>query len=120
VRFLADASCDFSVVRALRAKGHDVRSVHEEQPTLTDEEVSAWAADEGRVLITEDKDFGYLVHVSAARSAGVVLLRFPASLRKAMPAQVCAAIDRIGGRLGAAFAVIQPGRVRLRRGVSGD
>jgi uncharacterized protein (DUF433 family) len=29
VRFLADENCDFSVVRALRAAGHDVRAVAE-------------------------------------------------------------------------------------------
>jgi hypothetical protein len=29
VRFLADESCDFAVVRALRAAGHDVLAVAE-------------------------------------------------------------------------------------------
>src|SRR5205085_569736 len=88
VRFLADQSCDFSVVRALRAAGHDVRSVQEERPSIPDEDVAAWAVADGRVVIVEDKDFGYLVHVSTVPFVGVVFLRFPASARSTMPTQV--------------------------------
>lgn len=32
MRFLADESCDFGVVRALRAAGHDVKAVVEDSP----------------------------------------------------------------------------------------
>ena len=116
MRFLADQSCDFAVVRALRAAGHDVRSVQEDRPSVPDAEVAAWAVADDRVLIAEDKDFGYLVHVSAVPSVGVVFLRFPASARSTMPAQVCDAVARLGERLRGAFVVIQPGRVRVARG----
>ena len=116
MRFLADQSCDFAVVRALRVAGHDVRSVQEEKPSVPDEEVAAWAVADDRVVIAEDKDFGYLVHVSAVPSVGVVFLRFPASARSAMPAQVCDAVARLGDRLRGAFVVIQPGKVRVTRG----
>jgi predicted nuclease of predicted toxin-antitoxin system len=116
VRFLADQSCDFSVVRALRAAGHDVRSVQEERPSVPDEAVAAWAVADARIVIAEDKDFGYLVHVSAVPSVGVVFLRFHASARSSMPAQVCDAVARLGERMRGAFVVIQPGRVRVTHG----
>jgi len=115
VRFLADQSCDFAVVRALRAAGHDVRAVQEEKPSVSDEEVAAWAVADDRVVIAEDKDFGYLVHVSAVPSVGVVFLRFPASARSTMPSQVCDAVARLGDRVRGAFVVIQPGKVRVTR-----
>lgn len=82
MRFLADASCDFAVVRALRAQGHDVRSVLEERPAEADEAVAAWALRDDRIVLAEDKDFGYLVHVADVPSAGVVFLR---SLRRCVP-----------------------------------
>jgi uncharacterized protein YbjT (DUF2867 family) len=44
VRFLADESCDVAVVRALRAAGHDVAAIAEEQPGLTDRDVIARAS----------------------------------------------------------------------------
>lgn len=61
MRFLADESCDFAVVRALRAAGHDVRAVAEAMPGGDDEDVIALAARDHRLLLTEDKDFGQLV-----------------------------------------------------------
>jgi hypothetical protein len=39
MRFLADESCDFRVVRALRASGHDVTAVVEVSPGADDEHV---------------------------------------------------------------------------------
>jgi hypothetical protein len=55
VRLLADESCDFAVVRALRSAGHDVKAVGESLPGAADETVLSLAAGEKRVLITEDK-----------------------------------------------------------------
>ena len=43
MRFLADESCDFAVVRALRAAGHDVKAVVETHRGATDESVIALA-----------------------------------------------------------------------------
>ena len=103
------------MVRALRGAGHDVRSVQEERPTATDREVAAWAASEDRILIAEDRDFGHLVHVSAAPSVGVLYLRYPAAVRSNMAAQVVEAIARHAERLRGAFVVLQPGRMRLTR-----
>jgi hypothetical protein len=91
--------------------------VQEDRPSIPDDEVAAWAVADHRVVIAEDKDFGYLVHVSAVPSVGVVLLRFPASARSAMAGEVCNAVAELGDRLRGAFVVIQPGKVRLTRGV---
>ena len=60
MRFLADESCDFRVVRALRAAGHDVIAVADrpELRSKSDEEIFAWASAEKRWLLTENvKDF---------------------------------------------------------------
>jgi len=39
MRFLADESCDFAVIHALRANGHDVIAVSEVTPRAEDSEV---------------------------------------------------------------------------------
>jgi len=39
LRFLADESCDFIVVRTLRAEGYDVLAICEEFPAAFDEDV---------------------------------------------------------------------------------
>ena len=66
MRFLADESCDFAVVRCLRADGHDVRAVSEFQQRSVDQAVMELAAVEDRILLTEDKDFGRLAFAAGA------------------------------------------------------
>jgi hypothetical protein len=64
LRFLADESCDFGVVRALRAAGFDVLAVGEFMKRSVDRDLIEQAKREERILITEDKDFGWLVFAS--------------------------------------------------------
>jgi hypothetical protein len=64
MRFLADESCDFSVMRALRSAKHDVVAIAEVSPRAEDDDVRERAVSDERILITEDKDFGQLVYAS--------------------------------------------------------
>ena len=57
----------------LRSEGHDVLSAIDVNPTATDSELLDLALEQGRVLITEDKDFGELVFVRRQPHA----IRFP-------------------------------------------
>jgi predicted nuclease of predicted toxin-antitoxin system len=114
MRFLADESCDFAVVRALRANGHDVIAVAEVAARTEDAEVIAWAVREARVLLTEDKDFGQLVYAGAHQSTGVILIRFPASARPILPNRVLEIIQQHQDQLAGAFVVLQPHRSRIR------
>jgi predicted nuclease of predicted toxin-antitoxin system len=113
--FLADESCDFAVVRALRIAGYDVFAVGEVTRRSIDSELLTQAAVEDRILITEDKDFGWLVFVSRMDSAGVILLRFPGSARETLSSTVTQTVQQHGDALKGAFTVIQPGMVRISR-----
>jgi Domain of unknown function (DUF5615) len=50
MRFLADESCDFRVIRALRAAGHDVIAVVEVSPGADDIDVIGMAVRERKVF----------------------------------------------------------------------
>jgi uracil-DNA glycosylase/predicted nuclease of predicted toxin-antitoxin system len=115
MRFLADESCDFAVVRALRRAGHDVEAIAEIQPRADDRTVIDSALAEGRVLLTEDKDFGRLVYVEGRPSPGVILIRFSAGLRSRLPEAVVDLVQERGDQLSESFAVIGPRRVRISR-----
>jgi predicted nuclease of predicted toxin-antitoxin system len=67
VRFLADESCDFAVVRVLRAAGHNVLAVSEFMQRSVDKELMEMAHKDQRILLTEDKDFGWLAFVAQRR-----------------------------------------------------
>jgi predicted nuclease of predicted toxin-antitoxin system len=75
LRILADESVEGEVVARLRSEGHDVAYVPETSAGIRDDEVLARANAEGRVLPTEDKDFGDLAFFYGNRSSGIVLLR---------------------------------------------
>lgn len=115
MRFLADENCDFAVVRALRAAGHDVLAVAEVSPRADDSAVIDFAVREGRILLTEDKDFGQLVYANAQPSGGVIFIRFPATARKALPKAILNLIKEEGPRLAGSFVVVRPGRIRIGR-----
>ncbi|MDA1035894.1 MAG: DUF5615 family PIN-like protein [Chloroflexi bacterium] len=48
------------------------------------EAVLALARSEARVLLTEDKDFGLLAYAGGHETVGVVLIRFPAGVRRSL------------------------------------
>ena len=115
LRFLADESCDFGVVKALRAEGYDVLALTEITTRSIDSEVIAQAFQEKRILLTEDKDFGQLVFASQADSAGVILIRYPGNARKTLQEAVAKLIHERGNDIRNAFIVMQPGYIRLSR-----
>ena len=67
----------------LREAGHDVVAIAEISKGIPDERVMERAFDEGRVLITEDDDFGELVYARRRPSAGVILVKFDHRARHA-------------------------------------
>jgi predicted nuclease of predicted toxin-antitoxin system len=115
VRFLADESCDHLVVRTLRATGHDVLVVSELRQRSVNRELMELAKTENRVLLTEDKDFGWLAFAAHVESAGVVLIRFPAPARRILAASMLGLelVNKHGAHLENSFVVLQPGSIRI-------
>jgi predicted nuclease of predicted toxin-antitoxin system len=116
MKFVADESCAGPVIRALRDAGHEVVAIADVARGATDEQVLAYALKEDGVLVTEDRDFGELVHARGQSSPGVMLVRFQNRARKSKPATVVEAVEKLGLRLRHAFAVVEPGRVRFSVG----
>lgn len=115
MRFLADESCDFSVVRILREAGHDVLAIAEISPRADDTVVIDLATNESRMLLTEDRDFGQLVYASTRASSGVIYMRYPASASTTLPQDVLSLVTHHGESLLGHFTVMQPGRTRISR-----
>ena len=113
MRFLADESCDYAVGRTLTGLGHEVLAVADLSPRADDKSVIGLALRERCVLITEDKDFGQLVHANGLASTGVLLLRFPAGSRSRLGEAVADLVNRRGEDPTGRFVVLQPGRVRI-------
>lgn len=112
MRFPAGESCDFGVVRAHRAPGHDVQAVSELCPGVHDEAVAQPAQQSARLLLTEDKDFGRLFYASVGSTSGVILIRYPANARGVLARAVLEVLDNLE-HLQDLFVVLEPGRIRI-------
>lgn len=115
MRLLVDACVAEQVVQALRMEGRDVVAVADWSRDPGDEEILRLAAEEGRVMVTRDKDFGTLAVLHGRVHAGIVQLR---RLRlRQQPAACLSALSAHAEDLEAgAIVTVLPGHLRVRRG----
>ena len=115
MKFLADESVHAGVTLALRNAEHDVIAIAEQAPQTSDEDVATLAKAEGRILLTEDRDFGRLIYALAQEAVGIVYMRYPAGTRKAFARAVTKFVADHEDDLVGSFVVLQPGRSRISR-----
>ena len=114
VRFIVDESSGTAVVECLRSAGHDVLAVAETMPQADDPDILARAVSEGRIPVTNDKDFGELVFRSGQAHSGVLLLRLHDESPTNRARVVKAILEQYADRLAGCFTVATEGSVRIR------
>ena len=93
--------------------GHDVTSALDMAPGTPDEGILATAVKERRILVTEDKDFGELVHVQGLPHLCIV--RFVDMRLTEKTRAIVELIDLHSNALtGGAFVVVTRDGVRIR------
>ena len=75
MRLIVDACTGPTVARHLEALGHDIFSVHDLAPRMSDVDILARAVTETRIVITNDKDFGERIFRDGLSHCGVIFLR---------------------------------------------
>jgi predicted nuclease of predicted toxin-antitoxin system len=81
---------------------------------MSDAEVMARAQRDGRLLLTEDKDFGDLVFRRGGQVPGIVLLRIDPAMHALKGRRLDAAIDKFGDNLFGRYMIIEEARFRSR------
>lgn len=113
-KLLLDENIGWVVIGELRAHGHNVKSVLEEDAGANDVTVLELARREKRILVTLDRDFGRLIFVQSHRHAGVIFLR----LGKDSPEHIVVALVSLfkahGSTLRGKFVTITEGNIRMR------
>jgi predicted nuclease of predicted toxin-antitoxin system len=115
MRFLANENLPLTSVRSLRAAGYDVAAISEEAPGVTDAEVLAQAAREGRIVLTFDRDYEELIYRYRLPSpSGVLYLRFDPATPQEPGEYVLALLTAEEITLEGRFTVVQRARLRQR------
>ena len=113
MRFLADENCHEAVIKAYRDAGHDVLSIKDTRPGTPDMEVLSESVESGRILLTEDKDFGELIFAAGQRTCEVILFRLPGVSRQAIVQRALDLLESHADRLENGFVVVEPNRIRF-------
>jgi predicted nuclease of predicted toxin-antitoxin system len=119
VRLLLDACVWGGARAAVQEAGHEVVWVGDWDSDPGDEEILALAHQEGRVLVTLDKDFGELALVQRMPHCGIVrLVNFSARQQAA----ACLRVLALHGQelQQGALVTAEPGRLRIRPPESGS
>ncbi len=117
MRFLVDECLPERLILALRAKGHDVVWASEICRSQPDEIVLKTATDDGRIVITEDRDFGNLTIRHGLPAVGIVIAdidSFHGGISHAIPI-LCERVDALGTSLIGKLTVIEEHRIRQRQ-----
>jgi predicted nuclease of predicted toxin-antitoxin system len=113
MRILADENVAGEIVEALRRQGHDVAWVLSDASGIPDAKVLRRAGEEGRLVLTFDKDFGELAfRAGIPATPGVILLRLMASDPSLLAARVASALHSRDDWEGH-FSVVEADRVRM-------
>ncbi len=114
-KFLVDENVGRSVGDYLIEKGYDVIVTKEEFPGREDLRLLDYAYQDNRIVVTNDKGFGFFIYYQNLPSKGVILFRF----RKEAPALKIAALETIFTQKAAKilehFIVISESGIRIRR-----
>ena len=115
MRFLLDENVEHRAATFLQSEGHDVTTIVDDYPrSIDDRDVLALAVSEGRILITNDRDFGELIFSQHLPHAGVIYFRLP------LDTAATDKTDRLRELLAShqadltAFIVVTPTGVRIR------
>lgn len=115
MKFLIDENAGQSVIAYLKQKGHDVL-VARETPTIREDYLLLERAyQEERIIITNDKDFGFLIYRERRPSYGVILFRFKLELPKLKIAALEKILELDTTRVLHHFIVVSEGKIRLRK-----
>src|SRR6516165_3905415 len=117
MRLLLDMNLPPAMAEWLRAEGHDVVHVREigfaQSP---DRDVFERAAEDARIVVTFDLDFGEIAGLTGATPSGVVLLRLRLARKDYLRERLRAAIAEAPEALEAgATVVVEDTRIRIRR-----
>ena len=116
MRFLADMGISQQVVEWLRTNGHEAMHLRDEGlQRLPNGEILQKAAQEQRIVLTFDLDFGEILAASAGQIVSVILFRLRNTRSDFVVQRLASVLSSSGDDLlRGAIVVVEDGRHRVR------
>ena len=114
MKFLVDVGVGKIAETELKRNDYDVKSVRDLDPRMQDIDILYLAAEEQRIVITMDKDFGELVYRDGLSHAGVVLFRMEDATGLEKASVLINLLAQHANKMQGHFCVYQNGRLRVR------
>jgi len=113
MKMLLDTCVWGGAIKTLEASGHDVIWSGDWSEDPGDEEILAKAHNEGRILVTLDKNFGELAILKGKPHSGILRL---VNLSAKQQGIVCLRVIEAYGQVlqSGAIITVEPGRIRIR------
>jgi len=113
MKLLLDTCVWGGAKKTLGSSGHDVVWTGDWAEDPGDEEILAYAQNEGRILVTLDKDFGEIAIVRGKPHSGILRL---VNLSANQQGIVCLRVIEAYGQVlqSGAIITVEPGRIRVR------
>ena len=113
MKLLLDTCVWGGAKKTLESSGHDVVWAGDWAEDPGDEEILAKAHNEGRILVTLDKDFGEIAIVKGKPHSGILRL---VNLSANQQGIVCLRVIEANGQVlqSGAIITVEPGRIRVR------
>lgn len=114
MRFLLDVNASGALAAQLITLGHDVLSVRDVDPKMSDSEILAWGRRESRIIITTDSDFEQIIWMQQRQHCGVLRLENLPRVKRLQLLQDV--LDNFAPDLEAgAIVIATQNKVRIRR-----
>jgi predicted nuclease of predicted toxin-antitoxin system len=115
MEFLANENFPLPSVNLLRQAGYNVASVTEGFPGIEDSQVLTYAADEQRVILTFDRDYGELIYrLRLPSPRGIIYMRFRPHTPEEPAVMFLNLLQTEGLKLDGQFTVVDRDRIRQR------
>ena len=114
--FLANENIPLKSIKILRENGYDVKSIVEESPGISDEEVLRIAKSENRIILTFDRDYGKLIFEKKNLApAGIVYFRFTPKYPEECAEVLLKILQNQNIHLRGMFTVVERTKVRQKK-----